>query len=114
MKAIDKYLKLLYEKEWDEEDKWKSHLDRDLLRHLISKDGETDEEVLNINRHTIQPVLLNLIKNTGGDYKGRTTTRNSGHGDFALISYVLKNMPDGWEAKVKKYVEKIARKHNEE
>jgi len=114
MKIIDNYLKKLNEKEWDERDKWKEYFDRDLLSHLISKDGESDESEININRHSIQPVLLNLIKNTGGDYRGRSKMRNSDHGDFSGIDYILKNMPKGWEEKLKKYVKKLSKKHNEE
>jgi len=114
MKIIKDYLKLLNESEWNETDEWQDHFDRDLLANLISKNSETGEKELNVNRHSIQPVLLNLIKNTGGDYRGRTNMRNSDHGDYAGVDYILKNMPKGWEEKVKKYVEKIAKKHNEE
>jgi len=113
-KLIENYLVYLNEKEWDEDDKWKDHFQTDLLRHVIMKDTKTDEIQINVNRHSIQPVLLNLIKNTGGDYRGRTTTRNSNHGDFSFMSYILKHLPKDWEVEMKKYVEKIAKKHNEE
>jgi len=114
MDIIEKYLIALQEKEWDEDDRWKDHFNRDLLNHLILKNDKTGEEELNVNRHSIQPVLMNLIKNTGGDYKGRKTTSNSEYGDFSGVDYILKHLPDGWEDKMKKYVEKIAKKHNEE
>lgn len=114
MKSVDKYLIMLQEKEWNEEDIWKKHFDQDLLKHLISKDSKDGEVEVNINRHAIQPVLLNLIKNTGGDYMGRTKTRNSSHGDFAAIDYIMNKMPEGWEEKLRKYVERLAKKHNEE
>lgn len=111
---IENYLTQLQEKEWDEKDIWKAHLDADLLKHLISKNSETGEQELNVNRHSIQPVLMNLIKNTGGDYKGRKTSSNSDHGDFSGVEYILKRLPSDWEDKLRKHVEKIAKKHNEE
>jgi predicted transcriptional regulator len=114
MNLLETYLKKLNEKEWDEDDKWKEQFDKDLLRSVISKNSETGEEEINVNRHTIQPALLNLIKNAGGDYKGRTTTRNSKHGDFSGIDYILKKLPSDWEDKLKKYIQKIAKTHNEE
>ena len=114
MSLLENYLKKLNEKEWDEDDRWKKHFNADLLKHLISKNSKTGEPEVNVNRHSIQPVLINLIKNVGGDYKGRKTTSNTDHGDFAAVDYILKHLPKDWEYKMKKYVEKIAKKHNEE
>ena len=111
MKILEGYLNFLSEKEWDEEAKWEDHISRELLKQLIMQD--TDVETLASQRQSIQPTLLDLIKNTGGDYKGRTTTRNSSHGDYAGIEYILKQMPKDWRDRVKKYVEKIAKKHKE-
>lgn len=112
-KALDKYLKYLNEKEWDEKSKWEELINKDLLRNVITRNDETGEDEININRHTMQPVLMNLIKNVGGDYMGRSTTRNADHGDFAGIEYILNRLPDDWEEKVKQYVMKIAKKHKE-
>lgn len=111
---IESYLNFLNEKEWEENPKWEDHISLDLLKHLISQDGKTDIKTLALNRQSIQPTILDLIKNTGGDYMGRETTRNSDHGDYAGIEYILKQMPKNWREKVKKYVEKIAQRHNEE
>lgn len=111
---LENYLKRLNEKEWDEDDRWKEHFNTDLLKHVISKDSKTGETEINVNRHSIQPVLLNLIKNAGGDYRGRQNTSNTDHGNFAAVDYILKHLPKDWQSKMEKYVKKIAKKHNEE
>ena len=57
---------------------------------------------------------MNLLKTSGGDYMGRTTMSNTDHGNFAAVDYILKHLPPDWEYKMRKHVEKIAKKHNEE
>jgi len=114
MKFIESYLNFLSEKEWDEDAKWEDHISIDMLKHFISQNGKVNNDQLGNQRQSIQPTLLDLIKNTGGDYKGRSTTRNSNHGDYAGIDYILKQMPPNWKNRVKKYVEKIAKTHNED
>ena len=113
MKLIETYLSFLNEKEWDEKAKWEDHINVDDLKSFIKQDGKVTDKDLTYQRQAIQPTLMDLIKNTGGDYKGRTTTRNSNHGDYAGIDYILKQMPKDWVEKVKKYVETIAKKHQE-
>lgn len=107
----ESYLKYLEEKEWDEDAKWEDHVSRELLKQLIAQ--LEDDDKISLKRQSIQPTLLDLIKNTGGDYMGRETTKNSNHGDFSGIEYILKKMPKDWQEKVKQYVVKIATKHRE-
>ena len=111
MKLVESCLKFLAEKEWDEDPKWEDHISLDMLKQLIMQDIGVEKPAM--QRQSMQPTLLDLIKNTGGDYHGRTKTRNAGHGDFAGIEYILKQMPDDWREKVKQYVETIAKKHKE-
>ena len=60
MNILENYLQKLNEKEWDENDTWKSHFDRELLKHVVSKNSKTGETEININRHSIQVSNSNL------------------------------------------------------
>lgn len=113
MNILESYLNFLNEKEWGEDSKWEDHINLDMIRHYIKQDGKVKQDYFAVTRQSMQPTLLDLIKNTGGDYKGREKTRNSSHGDYSGIDYILNQMPKNWRDKVKKYVEKIAKRHLE-
>ena len=92
---------------------WEDHIKLDKIRDLILLDPNVDEKDFDSERHTIQPMLLQLIKNAGGDYMGRETTRNSSHGDFSGTDWLEKQLPSNWRKLARQYIEKVARKHHE-
>jgi len=101
-------LSLIFEKEWDEKNKWDRQIQINTLRKLLNLDPDTNEKDLTTLRHSMQPTLLNLIKNTGGDWKGNKAIINAKHGDYSGIKYILKHLPKDWEDKIQKYVRKIS------
>lgn len=111
MNALESYLKTLQEKEWDSTDTWEDHIEIDKLKDILAKKGNIDQEDIDQLRHTIQPMLIKLIKNSGGDYMGRDKTRNSSHGDFSGVEWLMKYLPSDWKEKADKYIEKVARDH---
>lgn len=110
MTIVDRYLTYLHERAWDYDQNWENQIDIKLIRDLIGK-KDIDQEKLNKIRHIIQPMLIQLFINAGGDYRGRETTKNTTSGDFSGMDWLEKQLPKGWEEKAKKYIEKVARKH---
>jgi hypothetical protein len=113
MPHIDNYLEYLQEKEWSGDQGWEDHIDLFLLRNLLAKKDNLDQEELNQIRHTIQPMLIQIFKNAGGDYMGRETTKNSKSFDFSGMDWLEKYLPKDWQEKARKYIEKVARNHND-
>jgi hypothetical protein len=70
------YLKYLQEKEWDEKPGNDDAFDPDLYKHGIGNLPGPDP--FNNSRHDLDTNLFDIyIKNSIGDYKGRTTSYNS-------------------------------------
>lgn len=108
---LEKYLNHIQEKAWDYGDSWEDKIDlKDLANLLGMKD--VDQRKLDMLRHTIQPALIQLFKNAGGDYRGREKMRNMDHGDFSGMDWLNKHLPKGWEEKLRKYMERVAKEHN--
>jgi len=110
-KIIDLYIKYLNEKEYDEEDDRPDLFQVDKFKKLI--DLETDEEEFNDDRQSIQPTLVGLIKNVGGDYKGRDTMANMKRNDYTGLDMLKKHLPKDWKEKLKKHVARYARKDHD-
>jgi hypothetical protein len=111
VKIIDKYLNQLQEREWNEDNPWYNHIKLKDIAMLLGFKGSQAE--LDMLRHTIQPTLIQLMKNAGGDYRGRETTKNTPSVDFSGMDWVEKHLPADWEDRIRKYIKKIARKHKE-
>ena len=92
---LEIYLYFLQEKEWDGHSDIKSN-DLDIISKLILKIGGHEKE-LNDKSHNIQPTLIGLIANTGGDYKGRTTTANTKRDPRSGFDILKKYLPKNWK-----------------
>ena len=101
----------LSEKEWESEGTWEDHIDMEELEKLIGMKNIKQKD-LDQARHTIQPILIKLMKNAGGDYKGRKDMKNSSSGDFSGMDWLEKQLPKDWKERAKKYIEKVSRKHD--
>jgi len=95
MKLLEIYLYFLQEKEWDGDSDIKSN-DLDIIRKLLLTLGGQEEE-LNNKCHNIQPTLMGLIANTGGDYKGRTTAANTKRDPRSGFAILKKYLPKNWK-----------------
>lgn len=109
MTIIDKYLNQLQEREWSEPSPWKDQIDLKDIADLLGFKGKQGD--LDMLRHAIQPTLIQIMKNAGGDYRGRETTKNSNPADFSGMDWVQKHLPPDWEERIRKYVMNVARKH---
>jgi len=111
MKVVEIYLKKLQEKEWSSDSHWADHVKLKDIAQLMGFKGSQGE--LDMLRHTIQPTLIQIMKNAGGDYRGRETTKNTKSGDYSGMDWVEKHLPSDWEERIRKYIEKVARNHKE-
>lgn len=109
MKSLDKYLNQIQEREWSEPSPWADQIDIEDIAKLLKLKG--DQVDLDMLRHVIQPTLIQIMKNAGGDYRGRDNMSNSKHGDFSGIEWVKKYLPSDWEKRIRKYIKQVAKDH---
>ena len=109
MNNLDKHLNRIQEREWSEPSPWSSQIKiGDIAALLNFKGSQKDLDML---RHVIQPTLIQIMKNSGGDYRGRNTMSNTDHGDFSGVEWVKKHLPSDWEKRIRKYIKQVAKDH---
>jgi 8-oxo-dGTP pyrophosphatase MutT (NUDIX family) len=93
---------ILGERDYNDPDSRPELFKVDRFKDLMKlKKGEKE---FNDDRHSIQPTLFGLIKNYGGDYRGRETGVNSvNRGNYGGMKFIKKYLPDDWEDQLEKY-----------
>lgn len=93
----------LTESAWEYEQSFEDRINLNKLEDLIGMKNIKEDD-LNTIRQTMQPILFQLYKNAGGDYRGRKTFKNSKGGDTSGIDLIKKYLPDNWEDIARKYI----------
>lgn len=109
MKNLDKYLNRIQEREWSDPSPWGDQIDIDDIAKLLKFKGSQSD--LDMLRHVIQPTLVQIMKNAGGDYRGRDSMDNTNKADFSGMEWIKKKLPSDWEEKLRKYIKQVAKDH---
>jgi 8-oxo-dGTP pyrophosphatase MutT (NUDIX family) len=109
--TIEEYLRKLNEREYMDDTERPDLFKVDRFQKLMTFKKKEDD--FNDDRQSVQPTLLGLIKNVGGDYRGRDDMANMKHHDYTGLDMLKKYLPKDWEEKLKKHVSRYARKDHD-
>jgi hypothetical protein len=110
-KIVEEYLSRIDEREYTDDTERPDLFQLDRFKKLMNFDKEEDD--FNDDRQSVQPTLIGLIKNVGGDYRGRDDMANMKRNDYTGLKMLKKYLPKDWNEKLKKHVARYARKDHD-